>query len=49
MQASLSFRAGAAALAWESVFILEKTDCHNQSADWFRNDKGILQYARFVY
>ena len=33
-------------LAWESVSARKReTDCHNQSADWFRNDSaGVFRW-----
>ena len=32
------------------LLIYRKTDCHNQSADWFRNDEeGIAKYESFDF
>ena len=30
-----------------AVPCIEKTDCHNQSADWFRNDEENLRRGKF--
>ena len=26
-----------------ALCVAEETDCHNQSADWFRNDEALLK------
>jgi len=32
-------------LQLQNIFI-RRTDCHNQSADWFRNDVGVRKFVR---